>query len=136
MGAMTLSSSLRAWRFCLPVAVAALVFGSSSHADPPPLTWKSSTSSPRRGTADAANALLITACGGTTTADAALLEVAARTALRQAGGGALFSADELAFSLRAAGDPHVWPRAWSIAGGGLDEGDIGRRACSTASPTP
>jgi uncharacterized protein YkwD len=124
------------WRFCLPVAAAALVFGSPSFADPPPLSWKSSTSSPRRGTVDAANATLITACGGTaaSTADAALLEVAARTALRQAGGGALFSADELAFSLRAAGDPHVWPRAWSIAGGGLDEADIGKRIKAWVTP--
>jgi uncharacterized protein YkwD len=96
-----------------------------------PVTWKAATSSPRSAAADARVAPLLAACGGS---DGALAEVAARTAGRQAGGGALLGADELAFTLRAAGDPHVWPRAWSIAGSGLDDEDVGRRIKAWVAP--
>ena len=37
---------------------------------------------------------------------------------------ALPSSDEIAFALRAAGDPHPLPRAYGIAGEGLDEADL------------
>lgn len=49
-------------------------------------------------------------CGG----DRALAAAAGRAAERQRQVGELLRADELAFTLRAEGGPHVWPRAWSI----------------------
>ncbi|APR84193.1 Transporter [Minicystis rosea] len=94
--------------------------------------WRPSTQSPRAaGPIDARAVPLVTACGG---ADSALAEVASRTARHQADGGALLRADELAFHLRASGDPHVWPRAWSIAGTGLDEADVARRVRAWLAP--
>src|SRR3569833_315831 len=95
------------------VALGAIGVGASASGrvlgNPAPLTvtWRQATQSPRLNAADAAVASLQAACGSS---DAALAEVAGRTANRQAGGGALLGADELAFPLRASGDPHVWPR--------------------------
>ncbi len=66
--------------------------------------------------------------------DEALADVASRAAHRQAEGGSLIAADELAFNLRASGDPHVWPRAWSIAGGGLGEEEVTRRIKAWVAP--
>ena len=117
--------------------------------DVPPLTWRPATQSPRAAPADPHLALQLAACleiprrqigdlveGGQArgAADGALIEVAARTARRQVDGGSLLHADELAFHLRVAGDPHVWPRAWSIAGGGLDDEDVARRIKAWAAP--
>jgi uncharacterized protein YkwD len=99
--------------------------------DVPALVWKPATQSPRAAVAEAAVAPLLAACGA---ADAALLAVASRTARRQADGASLVAADELSFNLRASGDPHVWPRAWSIAGGGLDDDDIARRIKAWVTP--
>jgi uncharacterized protein YkwD len=114
------------------LGIAAGLFGAGRvFGDPPPVVWKPSTQSPRPATPDAQVAAFVAACGAS---DGALAEVAARTAQRQAGGGALLHADELAFHLRAAGDPHVWPRAWSIAGAGLDPEDVGKRVRAWLAP--
>src|SRR5690349_24301704 len=74
---------------------------------------------------------LIKLCGGS---DAALTEVATRSARRQLDGSSLLGADELAYNLRASGDPHVWPRAWSIAGQALDDDDVARRVKAWIAP--
>src|SRR6185436_2988002 len=74
---------------------------------------------------------LFAVCGA---ADAALNEVAARATMRQIEGAPLLPADELAFNLRASGDPHVWPRAWSIAGQALEDDDIARRVQAWIAP--
>jgi uncharacterized protein YkwD len=111
--------------------VAGLVGAGRVLGDPPPVTWKTSTQSPRPASPDPQVAALVAACGAT---DGALAEVAVRTAQRQIGGGALLHADELAFHLRSAGDPHVWPRAWSIAGAGLDAEDVGKRVRAWLAP--
>lgn len=97
------------------------------HGDASDLVWKTATESPRA--ADPTDRLdpLIAACGDP---DAALTEVAVRSVRRQVDGASLPGPDELAFSLRASGDPHVWPRAWSIAGQALDEEDTARRVKS------
>ena len=87
-------------------------------ADVPALTWKTSMASPRAATADAKVAPFQSLCG---TADAALADVATRNVKRQLEGSDIFGADELAFTLRAAGDPHVWPRAFSIAGQSFED---------------
>src|SRR5262249_55071056 len=108
------------------LAVAGRVLG-----QPPPVTWRPATQSPRAVTPGPQLATLAGACG---MLDGALAEVAARTAKHQADGGALLRAHELASHRRAAGDPHVGPRAWSIAGAGLDEEDIGKRVRAWIAP--
>lgn len=92
---------------------------------PPPLllAWKTATASPSPLAVEPRNAALQPLCGR---ADAALAEVALRSLQRQIDGDAL-AADEVLMALRAAGDPHVWPRAWGLSGGALDEADIAAR---------
>lgn len=96
-----------------------------------PVAWRPATQSPRHAAPDPRVASLASLCGAP---DGALAEVAGRTALRQASGAGLLHADELAFHLRAAGDPHVWPRAWSIAGTSLDDEDLARRVKAWLAP--
>lgn len=114
-------------------AALALALGlpAPAHAEGQPLAWKAATQSPHPAAADAKMAPLIKLCGGS---DSALTEVATRSARRQLDGSSLLGADELAFNLRAAGDPHVWPRAWSIAGQALEDGDIARRVQAWIAP--
>jgi len=100
-------------------------------ADAAPITWKPTTQSPRAATPDPAKAALLKLCGAP---DASLTEVATRSARRKIEGGSLLGSDELAFHLRAAGDPHVWPRAWAVAGPALDDEDLGRRVASWIKP--
>lgn len=127
-------------------AVSLFVAGSAGAAGAPvpAVVWKSETASPRpvppaassssgardvnSGARDAnsgaRDAKLQAICGS---GDGALAEVAAREVLSFQDGGKALSADDLTFSLRAAGDPHVWPRAWSLRGQELDEEDTARR---------
>lgn len=88
----------------------------------PPLVWRASTQSPApdRRAKDPLYAL----CGEP---DTALFQVAARNGGKQLRGEPHFASDELAFNLRAAGAPHVWPRAWSIEGKALEEDDLKKR---------
>jgi uncharacterized protein YkwD len=83
-------------------------------AGPIPLLWRASTMSPID--ADSSDPLY-EICGR---AESALVTVATRNASRQRRGEPSFSSDELAFNLRAAGAPYVWPRAWTIKGATLD----------------
>ncbi len=62
--------------------------------------------------------------------DAALAEVALKLANRLAAGESIPDTAEIAFEIRAAGAPYVWPRAWSLSGGGIDDKDATRRATS------
>jgi hypothetical protein len=103
-------------RRLLAAAALALGLGAAGrvYGDATPVTWR-----------------VATQCGAP---DAALADVAQRSARRQQGGAPLFNADELAFNLRAAGDPHVWPRAWSIAGQALADDDVARRVKSWLAP--
>lgn len=83
------------------------------------LVWADFTESPRGPItpADARDRSLWTACGAF---DRSLTAVAARLA-----GGELSSRDmeALTQALRAAGSPHVWPRAWTLAGKRIDRGE-------------
>ena len=81
-----------------------------------PLLWRASTMSPNpmKGQSDEP---LYDICGAP---DEALQSVATRNAARQLRGESSFGADELAFNLRAAGAPYVWPRAWTLKGKELD----------------
>lgn len=96
-------------------------------ADTVPLRvqWKTELSSPKNtaSTNPKENALLAL-CGP---ADTALMDVASIVAKRQLDGAHNLTADEVAFALRASGDPHVWPKAWSLSGENLDDGDVATR---------
>src|SRR5262249_23485530 len=108
----------------LAILVSSVSFAVRVYGDVAPVVWKQTTISPRTAVPDVRLAPLYAVCGA---AAAALNEVAARATTRQIEGAPLLPADELALNLRAAGDPHVWPRAWSIAGQALDEEDVMRR---------
>src|SRR5689334_10421230 len=108
----------------LAVLLASVCLAGSVHGDVAPFVWKQTTASPRAALPSERTAALFAVCGA---ADSALNEVAARLTSRQIEGIPLPAAEELAYTLRAAGDPHVWPRAWSIAGQALDEEDVVRR---------
>ena len=91
---------------------------------PPPLAWRVSTSSPSRDVASDEDAPIYAICGKP---DASLSEVAARNAGRIFRGEPPFASDELDFTLRAAGAPEVWPRAWTIEGKGLLASEVDKR---------
>ncbi|WP_437688075.1 CAP domain-containing protein [Sorangium sp. So ce176] len=115
---------MRSWWATL-VFGAALTFAGAAAAEPPALTWAATTRSPQPGAASAPEITALAArCGS---ADAALAAVARRNVERQLQGGDFMPPDELAFTLRAAGEPHAWPRGWSISGRGLDPAEIGTR---------
>lgn len=82
------------------------------------LTWKTSMASPQAAPADGKVSALQSLCGAN---DTALSAVALRNAKRQLEGSDIFGADELGFYLRASGDPHVWPRAFSMSGQSFDD---------------
>jgi uncharacterized protein YkwD len=132
-GALVSKGSILASVSATPVAralaaLAALVSTAApagrARAEAAPILWNQETRSPRSAAPDARLAPLLAACGA---ADSALGEVAARAARRQIEGAPLPTAEELAFDLRAAGAPQVWPRAWSISGQALDEEQVGAR---------
>ncbi|MEP7121500.1 MAG: CAP domain-containing protein [Byssovorax sp.] len=129
---MIVAAAKRTFRAAFSAAIAlSCGLPALAHAEALPLVWKSATQSPHPGVVDAKQAPLLALCGGS---DAALMEVAARSAHRQLDGSSLLGADELAYNLRASGDPHVWPRAWSIAGQALDEDDVARRVKAWIAP--
>jgi uncharacterized protein YkwD len=89
----------------------------------PPVTWAVFTASPKpavpvgdRAARDRV-AELLARCGR---GEAGLEEVARSLVARRLAGRAHLELDGLTFALRAAGEPHVWPHAWVIAGRGLD----------------
>jgi hypothetical protein len=104
------------------IAPAALSGGAA--AQPAAISWKPATLSPQPAAAPAQSAALLALCGS---GDAALAAVAQRNVERQIAGIEILPSDELVFTLRAAGDPHTWPRAWSIAGAALAEDELLKR---------
>jgi uncharacterized protein YkwD len=88
-----------------------------------PISWAAWTSSPRpvvvAGDAVASDreAELLARCGQ---GEEGLREVAAQIARERTEGKPRLDLDALTFALRAAGEPHVWPRAWVAAGKTLD----------------
>lgn len=85
-----------------------------------PLVWQLATSSPQPGTTNDR----LSFCG---VADLALARVAARLARREALGGSPPDGLELSFLLRAEGEPHTWPHAWTLSGASLDPSDEAAR---------
>jgi len=118
----------------LPVAALSLPLIASAEASPLRVEWKPTQSSPHPGKTPAKrDAALLALCGK---GDAALTEVAELVAKRQLAGAPNLTTDEFAFALRAAGDPHVWPRAWSLSGNGLDDKEITPRFKTWAERSP
>lgn len=111
-------------------AAALFAFGVCAQAfsGPQELKWPASTESPRayepRQKISPKDASLYSLCGK---ADAALVDVAARNLQNLARGEPLFGPDELAFTLRAAGDPHVWGWGFSVASAAISESDLAKR---------
>lgn len=106
------------------IAAFAALLPARGGAELPAYSWKSQTESPRAGSADANVATFQKLCG---TFDGALLDVAKRAAAHQAESSKLLASDEVAFALRAAGDPHPWARAWSISGKQLDDAEVSKK---------
>jgi len=117
--------TLASW-WAMP-ALVALTTSVAASGDVGPLRvqWKAELSSPKAtATTNPKETALLALCGP---ADTALMDVAALVAKRQLEGAHNLTADELAFALRAAGDPHVWPKAWSLSGEDLDDADVATR---------
>lgn len=118
----------------VPLLVASsLSFAAAGDTGPLRVQWKTEISSPKATAAtNPSETSLLSLCGP---ADTALMDVATLVAKRQLDGAHNLTADELAFALRAAGDPHVWPKAWSLSGENLDDADIASRFQSFMSTT-
>lgn len=126
------------WAGAILVGLAFASAASDVTAAPPlaeeaPLPWRAFARSPDAGPARAEAAGLMASCG---THDRALSQVASRVALDQARGEGLIAPDELAFLLRVAGVPHVWPRAFSVEGVGLGDEDLTQRLSRWAAAVP
>ncbi len=135
-------------RAALPALGLTLAFVGGARADPPARTlrWASVTASPSALMASSLSdreAELQAACGEPETG---LRGVAREVVLAKLESAAALDPDELAREQRAAGEPHVWPRAWLVSGRALDHSttlarlsawrhsfqDIGQRRCGVA----
>ncbi len=130
----------RRWRRRLALLLGTASLCASPRADaapplpePAPLPWRASSRSPDLATPRPEAAPLLAACGKH---DRALTQVASRVALGQARGDGLVAPDELAFLLRVAGTPHVWPRAFSVEGSDLTDADLAQRLSRWAGAVP
>lgn len=106
------------------VIAVAIAGAGAAAAQPGPVAWQPVTASPQPAGGASAEAALLARCGA---ADGALAEVARRNVARQVGGQDILASDELVFTMRAAGEPHAWPRAWSIAGAALTDDELSKR---------
>ena len=105
------------------ILTAFLVAGASvSQAEAPPLSWVGSIGSPRPVAAKTvAEREIVAACPET---DAALVAVAGQLASHKI---AADDVEAITYALRAAGDPHVWPRAFLLEGKTIEPGDAKTR---------
>jgi len=125
----------------LMLAIASILSGRSGLADAP-IEWASETASPRPGGASGVrDGHLVSTCSD---ADAGLVVVAARLARHEI---LASDVDAVSYALRAAGEPHVRPRAIALEGRTVDRSDArgrierwlgdfrhqGRLRCATAS---
>lgn len=111
--------------FAAGLGMALLGLAGEAFSEAAALTWPASTESPRALSAIAPkDAPLYALCGR---ADIALADVAQKNIQNLARGEPLFGPDELAFTLRAAGDPHVWGWGFSVSSAAISEADIAAR---------
>lgn len=114
-----------------------------------PWTWSAASSSPASLAGSSLTdreAELLSHCGRP---EAGLREVAKRVIARKLAGEPYMDQELLALAQRAAGEPHVWPRAWVVSGRALDHestvakleawrksfNDLGQRRCGVATTT-
>ncbi len=130
------------------VATATTATGDSRTSEALALTWVTSTASPAVITepTSARDAELLAHCGA---GEAGLREAAKRVVRARIAGGSRLDVDRLEQTLRASGEPHVWPRAWVVSGHALGREatvakidawrasfrDDGERRCGVASAT-
>lgn len=142
---------MRVLRAALPVTALVLLASAtleSARADDD-TQWARETASPRAVDATALSdrdSDILARCGR---AEAGLFTVAQAVVARKARGLPALDIDGLAYAQRSAGEPHVWPRAWLIAGRALDHAstvervaawqrsfrDLGERRCGVAHGT-
>lgn len=89
----------------------------SSELSADSLQWQAATWSPQPTT----DPVTWSGCGRR---DGALDALAHRIAMRQVISRRPLQAAELEFALRAAGEPHVWPRAWILSGDNLSTSSV------------
>ncbi len=131
----------------IPLVAVAAAVAESAHAEE--TDWARQTESPRPVDATSLSdrdGEILARCGRS---EAGLVAVAQSAVARKAKGLAPLDLDGLAYAQRAAGEPHVWPRAWLIAGRALDHAttlervatwqrsfrDLGQRRCGVAHGT-
>jgi hypothetical protein len=102
----------------MATALAIALLGVPGAAESPSLHWADETASPR---APAGGAPLLDACPQSDRAlDGIAVEIATRSLPAN-------DAESLASALRAAGEPHVWPRAWMLEGKKIDRAEANLR---------
>jgi uncharacterized protein YkwD len=99
-------------------------------APPAGVEWSDASHSPQPGVASGIDQELLAECGE---GDLALFAIARLNIERQLSNVPLLPSDELVFNLRAAGEPHVWPRGWAISGLDLDPVETADRLMTWAS---
>ena len=149
---MRMLQGVKPWAFfapgmaCSVVALSTVAAGDPHASDP--LVWAAWTASPTLITepTGARDAELLAHCGA---GEAGLREAAKRVVRERITEGAHLDVDRLEMTLRASGEPHVWPRAWVVSGRALDRDatlakldawrasfrDDGERRCGIASAT-
>ena len=114
-------------RFSTAALTLAALSPATALSSPPSLAWATSTESPRALAAselsDRERALAVR-CG---VGDAALADVARHVLADKLRGARTPDSDALAFALRVAGEPHVWPRAWVVSGRALERDALEKR---------
>jgi hypothetical protein len=122
-----MSVGARLARVSVRVALASCALVGAAEAEPrggeAPVVWAAWSASPQpidpaAGLASSdREAELLARCGR---GEAGLRAVAERLVRQRLRGETHLDLDAIVFAMRAAGEPHVWPRAWVVAGRALD----------------
>jgi Cysteine-rich secretory protein family len=117
-GASYAGGALRSVAPMLSVIAAIPLLATPGTANSPTLRWADQTVSPRPSTGEPP---VLAACPQI---DRALDEIAAKVATHSLPAS---DVEALTYALRAAGEPHVWPRAWMLEGKNIDLGEANTR---------
>ncbi len=137
---------MRARLAAAAIAVTLALAPAHARAEEASLAWVDASSSPRAGAVSGLGELdqeLLARCG---TPEEGLMSVARRVVAAKAAGQPTPDVDGLVLAMRAAGEPHVWPRAWVVSAEAFERdatkkrldlwrqsfGDGGERRCGLA----
>jgi len=109
------------------IALTASLLVAPGAANSPPLHWAEETASPRPSTGEPR---VLAACPET---DRALDAIAAEVATHSLPAN---DVEGLSYALRAAGEPHVWPRAWLLEGKKIDLAEANTRLAAWLGSSP